>query len=107
MDDFCGVVHGARGFCGLRDKCRRACSQGFADPTCPVCRRGVTSFLSPWHVRRGSMGVRKSEADQNAKPNAAYLPRTWAKLEIDRLLANDSVKHKDTIVALSKLMYVI
>ena len=38
---------------------------------------------------------------------ADYLPRTWAKLEIDRLLAEDAVKNKDKIVALSKSMYVM
>ena len=44
---------------------------------------------------------------KNATAKAGYLPRTWAKLEIDRLLAEDIVKHKDAIVALSKAMYVI
>jgi tetratricopeptide (TPR) repeat protein len=39
--------------------------------------------------------------------DAGYLPRTWAKLEIDRLLADDPAKHKDAIVALSKAMYVM
>jgi len=38
---------------------------------------------------------------------ADYLPRIWAKLEIDRLLAEDQVKHKETIIALSKAMYVM
>jgi tetratricopeptide (TPR) repeat protein len=38
---------------------------------------------------------------------ADYLPRTWAKLEIDRLLAEDAAKNKDRIVALSKAMYVM
>jgi hypothetical protein len=38
---------------------------------------------------------------------ADYLPRTWAKLEIDRLLAEDALKHKERIVALSKAMYVM
>jgi ferric-dicitrate binding protein FerR (iron transport regulator) len=38
---------------------------------------------------------------------AAYLPRTWARLEIDRLLAEDAQKHKDEIIALSKAMYVM
>src|SRR5262249_52993262 len=38
---------------------------------------------------------------------AGYLPRTWAKLEIDRLLAEDGAKHKDRIVELSKAMYVM
>jgi tetratricopeptide (TPR) repeat protein len=42
-----------------------------------------------------------------AKPQANYLPRTWAKLEIDRLLADDPAKHQETIIGLSKAMYVI
>jgi tetratricopeptide (TPR) repeat protein len=42
-----------------------------------------------------------------AKPQANYLPRTWAKLEIDRLLAEDAAKHQETIIGLSKAMYVI
>src|SRR5262249_57227471 len=40
-------------------------------------------------------------------PRAEYLPRTWAKLEIDRLLAADAVKHRERVVALSKAMYVM
>jgi anti-sigma factor RsiW len=44
---------------------------------------------------------------QNIADNAGYLPRTWAKLEIDRLLAEDSAKHKAKIVELSKNMYVM
>jgi ferric-dicitrate binding protein FerR (iron transport regulator) len=39
--------------------------------------------------------------------HADYLPRTWAKLEIERLLAEDATKNKDRIVALSKAMYVM
>jgi predicted Zn-dependent protease len=44
---------------------------------------------------------------QNVVEKADYLPRTWAKLETERLLAEDPVKHKDRIVALSKAMYVM
>ena len=44
---------------------------------------------------------------QNFADNAGYLPRTWAKLEIDRLLAEDGTKHKTKIVELSKNMYVM
>ena len=40
-------------------------------------------------------------------PNADYLPRTWAKLEIDRLLAEDAATHRQRIVELSKAMYVM
>src|SRR5262249_55007090 len=38
---------------------------------------------------------------------ADYLPRTWAKLEIDRLLAENAGGNKEKIVALSKSMYVM
>jgi ferric-dicitrate binding protein FerR (iron transport regulator)/tetratricopeptide (TPR) repeat protein len=38
---------------------------------------------------------------------ADYLPRTWAKLEIDRLLADDARSNKDKIIELSKAMYVM
>src|SRR5262249_51447157 len=41
------------------------------------------------------------------RPGAAYLPRTWARLEIDRLLAEGAEKNKGTIIALSKAMYVM
>ncbi len=43
----------------------------------------------------------------NVLSGAGYLPRIWAKLEIDRLLAADSARHKDEIIALSKAMYVM
>ncbi len=48
-----------------------------------------------------------SEIDVKAEEGAGHLPRSWAKLEIDRLLAEDAAKHKETIVALSKAMYVM
>jgi tetratricopeptide (TPR) repeat protein len=38
---------------------------------------------------------------------AEYLPRTWAKLEIDRLVGEDAQKHRDQIISLSKAMYVM
>jgi ferric-dicitrate binding protein FerR (iron transport regulator) len=38
---------------------------------------------------------------------AHYLPRTWAKLEIDRLVADGGEKNKDRIIELSKAMYVM
>jgi len=55
---------------------------------------------------------------QNGKPferilpvkdvkETGHLPRTWAKLEIDRLLAEDAAKHKESVIALSKAMYVM
>src|SRR5262249_36529124 len=38
---------------------------------------------------------------------AGYLPRAWATLEIERLLAEDAARHRDAIVALSKAMHVM
>jgi ferric-dicitrate binding protein FerR (iron transport regulator) len=43
----------------------------------------------------------------NVVSGAGYLPRTWAKQEIDRLLAAGSEKNKDSIITLSKAMYVM
>jgi ferric-dicitrate binding protein FerR (iron transport regulator)/tetratricopeptide (TPR) repeat protein len=43
----------------------------------------------------------------DVRPKADYLPRTWAKLEIERLLAENFAGNKDRIVALSKSMYVM
>ncbi len=50
--------------------------------------------------------VREIEV-RDVHAGAGYLPRSWAKLEIDRLLAEDALKHKETIIALSKAMYVM
>jgi ferric-dicitrate binding protein FerR (iron transport regulator) len=44
---------------------------------------------------------------EGGAPGADYLPRTWAKLEIDRLLAENFATNKDRIIELSKQMYVM
>ena len=46
-------------------------------------------------------------AVQNVAPKAGYLPRIWARLEIDRLLGEDPQKNHKKIVKLSKAMYVM
>ena len=46
-------------------------------------------------------------AVKDVREKAAYLPRSWAKLEIERLLAEDARKHKKEIIGLSKSMYVM
>jgi hypothetical protein len=43
----------------------------------------------------------------DVQDKADYLPRAWAKLEIDRLVAEDKDKNKEQIVDLSKKMYVM
>src|SRR5262249_9673181 len=63
---------------------------------------------------RGTLNGQSFERElpvRDATPNAGYLPRTWAKLEIERLLAEFSRDQKDSvkdrIVVLSKSMYVM
>lgn len=46
-------------------------------------------------------------SDLTSQPPADYLPRTWAKLEIERLLAGGAQEHKKEIIDLSKQMYVM
>ncbi len=40
-------------------------------------------------------------------PSLSHLPRTWARLEIDRLVALGATEHKPQIIELSKSMYVM
>jgi hypothetical protein len=44
---------------------------------------------------------------KNVRPDASYLPRTWAKLELERLVAADAAANRQRIVDLSKAMYVM
>jgi ferric-dicitrate binding protein FerR (iron transport regulator)/tetratricopeptide (TPR) repeat protein len=44
---------------------------------------------------------------RDVRPDADYLPRTWARLEIDRLLAEDAARNRERIVDLSRAMYVM
>jgi ferric-dicitrate binding protein FerR (iron transport regulator)/tetratricopeptide (TPR) repeat protein len=46
-------------------------------------------------------------AVRDVTQKADYLPRTWAKLEIDRLVADGAEKHQGEIIPLSKAMYVM
>jgi hypothetical protein len=75
-----------------------------------VARLGAGNLLPKAVTVRGSLNGQPFTSELAVKDVAAradYLPRTWAKLEIDRLLAEDAAKHKDAIVALSKAMYVM
>jgi hypothetical protein len=54
----------------------------------------------------GKQFVRELEVKEVGQ-RAAYLSRSWAKLEIERLLAEDALKHREAIVGLSKQMYVL
>ncbi|HMC66121.1 MAG TPA: VIT domain-containing protein, partial [Gemmataceae bacterium] len=77
----------------------------------PAGRAGGVSPLIPKSITiTGTLDGETWHRDvpvANIAEHADYLPRTWAKLEIDRLLAEDATKHKNEIVALSKAMYVM
>ena len=49
----------------------------------------------------------KTLAVKDVAGGAGYLPRTWAKLEIDRLLADGADKNKKAVIDLSMAMYVM
>jgi ferric-dicitrate binding protein FerR (iron transport regulator) len=58
----------------------------------------------------GTLGGKPWQKVLNVKDvaaNAAYLPRAWAKLEIDRLIADGPDKNKAKIIELSKASYVM
>ncbi|MBI4615719.1 MAG: FecR domain-containing protein [Planctomycetes bacterium] len=58
----------------------------------------------------GSLGGkpwRRTFPVRDVAGGAGYLPRTWAKLEIDRLVSAGAEQNKDAIVALSKATYVM
>lgn len=60
----------------------------------------VTGLLDgkPW---------RRTVRVADVSEKADYLPRTWAKLQIDRLIADSAAEHKSEIIRLSKSMYVM
>src|SRR5262249_2171383 len=75
-----------------------------------ICRVDDDEEL-PASVRiSGTVGGKQIVRDlpvKNATQKAAYLPRAWARLEIDRLLAEDAKKNKEAVIALSKDFYVM
>src|SRR5262245_50118981 len=85
-----------------------ALAQG--EEVCDVARLDAKEELPRAGVVRGVVGGKPYEqvlGVRDAAPRADYLPRTWARLEIERLLAEDAVKHRQKIVELSKAMYVM
>src|SRR5262249_46145400 len=82
---------------------------GHGEEVCALTRLDESKLPERITVR-GNLDGRPVQHDlrvENVTEGAGYLPRTWAKLEIERLLAEDAVKHKEAIVALSKAMYVM
>src|SRR5207247_2218055 len=78
---------------------------------CAIARLGPTDLQPGSLTITGTLDgqpYRHTIPVRDIAPNAGYLPRTWAKLEIDRLLASFSGSPrgsvKDEIIALSKSM---
>ena len=74
------------------------------------------TFELPGHsISRGALAPGSdvpSEREPDASafrriPRVGHLPRTWARLEIDRLVALGATEHKPQIIELSKSMYVM
>jgi hypothetical protein len=81
------------------------------EEVCAIARLGPEAPKLPESViLMGTLDdkpFRRVLAVREVTRDAAYLPRTWVKLEIDRLLAENATENKDRIVALSKAMYVM
>jgi ferric-dicitrate binding protein FerR (iron transport regulator) len=87
-----------------------ATSLAQGEEVCAVTRLEPKEEMPKSLVVRGSVAGKPYErvlAVRDATPQADYLPRTWAKLEIERLLAENAVKHRQKIIELSKAMYVM
>src|SRR5262249_48914783 len=74
---------------------------------CAVVRLDGTAELPQQLRLRFGDGQRRDVRLQDIKQRADYLPRMWAKLEIERLLAENPAKYRDRIIELSKGMYVM
>jgi hypothetical protein len=84
----------------------RLAAQG--EEVAAVCR--VESELPRAVVLKGTLEGEPYQRElkvEKVAEKADYLPRTWARLEIERLLAEDAAKHKKQIVELSKAVYVM
>jgi Tfp pilus assembly protein PilF len=81
------------------------------EEACAIARLGQGEKVLPQSIAvTGTLDgrpFRRVIPVKDVAEHADYLPRTWAQLEIDRLLAEDAVKHKDKIITLSKAMYVM
>jgi hypothetical protein len=77
---------------------------------CAVARVGAGEALPATVAVRGRLNGAEFARDLPVKgttEHVGHLPRTWAKLEIERLLAEDAAKNREAVVGLSKAMYVM
>jgi hypothetical protein len=98
------------------DNAERAAFLGFAasvaqgEEVCAITRLNAGEPVPQEITISGTLDgqpYRRAVPVRDVAGGAGYLPRTWARLEIDRLLAENAAANKDRIVALSKAMYVM
>ncbi|HMF12649.1 MAG TPA: VIT domain-containing protein, partial [Gemmataceae bacterium] len=96
------------------DASARGGTSALADASGSARDGGTARDLPKAIVIRGTLNGQQYERElpvRDVKPNAGYLPRTWAKLEIERLLTEWSreqlTRQRERIVGLSKAMYVM
>jgi tetratricopeptide (TPR) repeat protein len=81
------------------------------EEVCAITRLPLAAPLPEAMIFKGFVDgkpFQREIAVRDVAGKADYLPRTWAKLEIDRLLADHTdQKNKDRIIELSKAMYVM
>jgi ferric-dicitrate binding protein FerR (iron transport regulator)/tetratricopeptide (TPR) repeat protein len=89
--------------------CAGSLAQG--EELCAVARTGTANEPLPESLTISGIldgkPYRQVVPVREVADKADYLPRTWARLEIDRLLAEDPVKNRQRIVDLSRDMYVM
>jgi Flp pilus assembly protein TadD len=75
-----------------------------------IARMDRDASLPQKVLLRGQVNGRPFEREvavRDVALRAGYLPREWARLEIERLLAEDARKHRERIIELSKAMTLV
>jgi RNA polymerase sigma factor (sigma-70 family) len=88
--------------------CQDSLAQG--EELCAIARLDATAEMPKAVTVTGQLGGKPQTWTipvAGVVEHAGYLPRTWAKLEIDRLVAEGAEKNKARIIDLSKAMYVM
>src|SRR5262249_52737259 len=87
-----------------------AASLAQGEELCAIARVGAKDPLPAKIIVSGTVDGKPFVREvpvQDVARGAGYLPRTWAKLEIDRLLADSGEKNKKQITDLSMASYVM
>ena len=88
--------------------CEDSLAQG--EQLCAIARLDAAAEMPKAVEITGTLGGKPRKwtlSVAGVAEQADYLPRTWAKLQIDRLVADGAEKNKARIIELSKAMYVM